>query len=643
MKEIGIDEDPEVVGDVKGKGAPRHGDSLPILALTALGIVYGDIGTSPLYAVGACFNGPGGVSPSPANVLGVLSLIFWTLIVVVTLKYHVYILRLDNRGEGGILALMNLAQFGRRKRARILRFIPLLGVFGAALLYGDGIITPAISVLSAVEGLDLTTPFLRPYVVPITVGILVGFFLVQSRGTSAIGAKSGPVMLVWFITLAALGIRGIASHPSVLAAINPAYAASLFARNGIKSFLVLGAVFLVATGGEALYADLGHFGERPIQIDWFSIVGPSLVLNYLGQGAVLIRSPTAVQNPFYALAPPWALYPLICLATLATIIASQAIVSGTFSLTRQAVQMGYLPRLEIIHTSAKEIGQIYVPVVNWVLMVATIGLVLRFRRSINLAAAYGIAVAITMVITTIFAHFVAGRRFRWPAPLSIGVTLAFLTFDLAFVAANIVKVRHGGWIPLFIAAAVVTVMSTWSRGRELLSGRLRMNLQTIATFVSGAGTENHVRVRGTAVFFSPDPELTPPTLVANFNHNRVLHDQIILLTVVTEAVSRVASEERLEVTDLGAGFIRAILHHGFMEEADVLGALQTLPLHGHHIDLGSVSFFVGKVIIIPSVTPEMSQWRKRLFAFMSRNSASAASFFRLPPNQVCELQGEVEI
>jgi KUP system potassium uptake protein len=643
MKEIGIDEDPEVIGDVRGKGAPRHGDSLSILALTALGIVYGDIGTSPLYAVGACFSGPGAVAPSPANILGVLSLIFWTLIVVVTLKYHVYILRLDNCGEGGILALMNLARFAGGKRARILRFIPLLGVFGAALLYGDGIITPAISVLSAVEGLELATSFLRPYVVPITVGILVGFFLVQSRGTSAIGAKSGPIMLVWFITLAVLGIRGIASNPSVLAAINPAYAASLFARNGIQSFLVLGAVFLVATGGEALYADLGHFGERPIQIDWFSIVGPSLVLNYLGQGAVLIRNPTAVQNPFYALAPPWALYPLICLATLATIIASQAIVSGTFSLTRQAVQMGYLPRMEIIHTSAKEIGQIYVPTVNWALMVATIGLVLQFRRSINLAAAYGIAVALTMVITTILAHFVAGRRFRWPAPLSIGVTLAFVTFDLAFVAANIVKVRQGGWIPLLIAAAVVTLMTTWSRGRELLSARLRMGLQTIASFVAGAGAENHVRVRGTAVFFSPDPELTPPTLVANFNHNKVLHDQVILLTVVTEAVSRVASEERLQVTDLGAGFTRAILHHGFMEEADVLGALQTLTLPGDHIDVSSVSFFVGKVIIIPSVTPEMSRWRKRLFAFMSRNSWSAVSFFRLPPNQVCELQGEVEI
>jgi KUP system potassium uptake protein len=642
VKEI-IDEDPEAIANPKGKGVPRHGERLPLLALTALGIVYGDIGTSPLYAIGACFNVRGAVSPSPENVLGVLSLIFWALIVVVTLKYHVYILRLDNRGEGGILALMNLAQSGRRKRARILRFIPLLGIFGAALLYGDGMITPAISVLSAVEGLELATSVLAPYVVPITVAILVGFFFVQSRGTAAIGEKVGPVMVLWFLTLAVLGFRGIASYPSVLAAMNPAHALSLFARNGTHSFLVLGAVFLVATGGEALYADLGHFGERPIQVDWFSIVGPSLMLNYFGQGAVIIRNPAAVQNPFYALAPHWALYPLIFLATLATVIASQAIVSGAFSLTRQAVQMGYLPRMEIIHTSAKEIGQIYVPSVNWVLIVATIGLVVGFRKSINLAAAYGIAVAITMVITTLLAHFVAGRRFGWRTPLSIGITLGFVTFDVAFVGANIVKVAQGGWIPLLIAAVVVTVMSTWRRGRELLDKRLRKSLRTIAEFQSDVKSQKPSRVPGTAVFFSRAPEQIPPTLLANFRHNKVLHEWVVLLTVTTEPAPYVAPEQHLEATDLGEGFIRLILHHGFMEDAEVVSAIQALMVQGHRPDLGSVSLFLGRTIIIPSTTQGMSLWRKRLFALMTRNAWSAAAFFHLPPNQVCELQDEVEI
>ena len=626
-----------------GSAGPRHGEGLPILALTALGIVYGDIGTSPLYALGACFNVSGAVPPTQENVLGLLSMIFWTLVVVVTLKYHVYILRLDNRGEGGILALMNLAQAGRPKLSRVTTLIPIFGIFGAALLYGDGMITPAISVLSAVEGLELATSGLGPYVVPITVAILVGFFLVQSRGTAAIGEKFGPVMVLWFLTLAALGIRGIASYPSVLGAMNPAHALSFFARNGGHSLLVLGAVFLVATGGEALYADLGHFGEQPIQIDWFSIVGPSLLLNYFGQGALLIRNPAGVQNPFYALVPHWALYPLIALATCATVIASQAIVSGAFSLTRQAVQMGYLPRMEIIQTSAKEIGQIYVPAVNWLLMGATIGLVVGFQKSFNLAAAYGIAVAVTMVITTVLAHFVAGRRFGWSPFLAVGITFAFLAFDLAFVAANVTKVAQGGWIPLLIAALVVTVMSTWRRGRELRDRQLRRGLRTIAEFQSEVEAQKPTRVPGVAVFFSRVPEQVPPTLLANFRHNKVLHERVILFTVAAESVPRVAEEQRLEVANLGNGFVRLILHHGFMEDAEVVPALRSLVLEGQRLDLDSASFFLGRVIVVPTAATGLSLWRKRLFAFMTRNARSAASFFDLPSSQVCELQDEVEI
>ena len=470
------------------------GRRLLSLSLLALGIVYGDIGTSPLYAMRECFYGSHPVALTTANVLGVLSLIFWSLVIVVMIKYHVYVLRFDNRGEGGILALMGLVGMDKSRRAAVRSTLVVLGVFGAALLYGDGIITPAISVLSAVEGLEIATPFFKPYVIPLTIIILILLFFFQRRGTAGVGAVFGPIMLVWFSTLALMGIRGILWQPSVLFAINPMHAIRFFMANGMQGFLVLGAVFLVTTGGEALYADLGHFGEKPIQVDWFSIVGISLVLHYFGQGALLIRQPSAAHNPFYLLAPKWALYPLVALSTMATVIASQAIISGVFSLTRQAIQLGYLPRMEIVHTSRAEIGQVYIPTVNWALMFATIALVIGFRSSTNLAGAYGLAVSMTMIITTVLAYVVARDLLGWSALTAGAVTVAFLIGDLAFLGANLAKIADGGWFPLLVAAVVFTLMTTWRQGRRILNLRLREGALTPEDFVKSLRGHPPVRL-----------------------------------------------------------------------------------------------------------------------------------------------------
>ncbi len=633
-------------GEVKKAGDPgaSRKKDIPVLRLTALGIVYGDIGTSPLYALRECFVGRHGVAPTPENVLGILSLVFWTLAVIVALKYHVYILRLDNEGEGGILALMGLVR-GKRKRGKSARWLLIaLGVFGAALLYGDGIITPAISVLSAVEGLEIATKVFEPYVVPITAGILVGLFLLQRRGTRGIGSIFGPVMLLWFSTIAVLGIRGILRAPSVLKAVNPAHAVSFFHRNGGQGFLVLGAVFLVATGGEALYADLGHFGERPIQIDWFGLVGLSLVCNYFGQGALLIVDSKAVSNPFYRLGPGWALYPLIVLATAATIIASQAIISGAFSLTQQAVRQGYLPRMEVKHTSATEMGQIYIPLVNALLAVLTIAIVLAFRSSSNLAAAYGMAVTTTMVITTILAGVVSHERLGWPLPAAAAVTAGFLFFDLSFFAANAVKIPHGGWFPLLVAAAAFTIMTTWRTGRELLNARLRGPLVSVEEFRKEAATSQHVSVAGTAVYLSILPELIPGALRHNFDHNRILHEHIVLLTIVTEDAPHVPAERSLEHEKLDERFHRILLHYGYMQEPDVPKALESVSLPGLSFDPETTSYFVGKESIIPTRKRRgMSLWREKLFAFMTRNAWSAISAFGLPPEQSIEIRGQIEI
>jgi KUP system potassium uptake protein len=611
------------------------------LTILALGVVYGDIGTSPLYALRECFGGAHPVPPTHANVLGVLSLIFWALVIVVTIKYQVYVLRADNRGEGGILAMMALVRSEVHGRSRWL--LVTLGLFGAALLYGDGAITPAISVLSAVEGLGVTTAVFHPYVVPITIVILISLFLIQRRGTGGIGAVFGPIMVVWFATLIVLGIGGILREPSVLAAVNPLHAARFFARNGVHGFLILGTVFLVATGGEALYADMGHFGRPPIRLGWFALVGPALVINYFGQGALLIKDPAAAAHPFYHLAPSWALYPLVALATMATVIASQAMISGAFSLTRQAVQLGYLPRVEIIHTSSSSIGQIYIPSVNWLLMLATIGLVLSFRTSSNLAAAYGVAVTTTMLITTLLASVVAYRLWKWPLWVVILETACFLAVDIAFFGANMVKLLLGGWIPLAMGAFVYIQMATWKKGRDILAARLQKDAFPFVRFVENVKPDSPPRVPGTAIFMARDAEATPSALLHNLKHNKVLHEQVLLLTVLTEEIPQVPKEDRLQLLDMGKGFYQVIAHYGFMQYPGVPDVLDGLRAKGLDLDLMRTSFFLSRETLIPSKRPGMALWREKLFALMSRNALRPTDFFRIPANRVVELGMQVKL
>ncbi len=612
------------------------------LSVAALGVVYGDIGTSPLYAVRECFFGPHGVPATRENILGILSLIFWSLVITVTLKYHVYVLRADNRGEGGILAMMALVR-GKLSTRRGQQIGIGLGLFGAALLYGDGIITPAISVLGAIEGLDVATPVFGPFVVPITVVIMIGLFLFQRRGTARVGAVFGPVMLLWFTTLGILGLHGIAQQPGVLAAISPVHAVHFFAASGFAGFLVLGAVFLVATGGEALYADLGHFGERPIQIDWFCLVGPSLLINYFGQGALLLANPEAAHNPFYRLAPAWALYPLVVLATMAAVIASQAIISGAFSLTMQAVQLGYLPRLSTIHTSATEMGQVYIPGVNWALMVATIALVLGFRTSSNMASAYGVAVTTTMVITTALAYVVARRLWGWSIARCLAVTGLFLFVDLAFFSSNIVKVAAGGWVPLVIAAAIFVMMWTWQQGRGLLASRLEERTLPIEMLMKETRGPYVVHVPGTAVFLTGDPRGTPIAMLHNIKHNRVVHERNIFLTILGEEVPWVPVKERLTVKDLGSGFYRVMARYGFMEHPNVPAILKAARSLGIEVDPDAATYILSRSLLVPGRGGAMARWRQMLFMFLSRNAQVPTDFFSLPAGRVVELGMQVEI
>ena len=619
---------------------PASRRRLAFLCLSAMGVVYGDIGTSPLYAMRECFFGPHAVPVTRANVLGVLSLIVWTLVIVVTLKYHVYVLRADNRGEGGILALMALATRQARRRQWVLI---ALGLFGAALLYGDGMITPAISVLSAIEGIEVATPRFGPYVVPLTVAILVLLFLFQRRGTARVGAVFGPVILLWFSTLAVLGVASILREPGVLAAFNPLHAVRFFQANGLAGYLVLGAVFLVATGGEALYADLGHFGEPPIQIDWFTVVAPSLLLNYFGQGALLLRDPAAAQNPFYRLVPEWGLYPLVVLATMATVIASQAVISGVFSLTRQAVQLGYATRMEIVHTSPREIGQIYVPLANWGLMAATIALVLGFRTSSNLAAAYGVAVATTMVITTLLAYVVARHVWGWKLWQAAAVTALFLVVDLAFFGANIVKVAQGGWFPLALAAATFLTFTSWRRGRSALAARLAESTLAPELVVEDLARRAVLRIAGTAVFLTGQPTGTPAALLHNFKHNKVVHERNVFLTLLTEEVPHVAEAERSAVEELGPGLWRVVARYGFMEDPDVPAVLRGLRRQGLEIDPAQATFILSRNTVLSRRKGWLGRVLDHLFIFMARNSLVATQFFRLPPNRVVEIGMQVEI
>lgn len=621
----------------------QHGQHLFWLSLGALGVVFGDIGTSPLYALRECFSGSHAVPPTAGNILGVLSLIFWSLITVVSIKYLVFVMRADNRGEGGILALMALIRPMQGSTRRGHELIIGLGLFGAALFYGDGMITPAISVLSAVEGLTTATPAFAPYVLPGTVLILIVLFLFQSSGTAKVGAIFGPVISVWFLTLTILGIGQIVQQPSVLRALNPWYAVTFFMKNGTHGFLVLGAVFLSVTGGEALYADMGHFGMRPIRLAWFWFVLPALLCNYFGQGALLLRHPETADNVFYSMVPSWSVFPLVLLATAATVIASQAVISGAFSLTRQAVQLGYSPRVQVAHTSAREIGQIYIAGINWFLMLTCIGLVLSFQSSSNLAAAYGIAVTSTMVITSILLYIVARRVWKWHA-LTAGLLVGgFLCMDLAFFGANVIKIPQGGWFPLIVALVVFTLMATWKEGRQLLARRLRNRSQPLESFLHSITETPPLRVPGTAVFMYGHLSGTPPALLLNMRHNKVLHERVVLLTIVTEEIPYVTPHERMQLARLGEGFYRVTVHYGFMEDPNVPQALDLTKSCGLELQAEDTTYFLGRETLFASDRPGMAIWREKLFALMSRNARSPTDFFRLPPERVVELGTQVEL
>jgi KUP system potassium uptake protein len=613
------------------------------LALGALGVVYGDIGTSPLYALRESFDHSYGLVPSPENVLGVLSLIFWALIIVISVKYIGFVMRADNHGEGGILALTSLVTPLQVRRGGGRWLLILLGLFGTSLLYGDGMITPAISVLSAVEGLQVATPLFEPYIIPITIGILVLLFLTQRFGTARVGRVFGPVTVLWFTVLALLGIVQIVQQPDVLAAANPLHGVRFFLENGSRGFLVLGSVFLVVTGGEALYTDMGHFGKRPIRLAWFALVLPALVLNYFGQGALILGNPEAAENPFYRMVPAWGLYPVVVLATMATVIASQALISGAFSLTMQAVQLGYVPRLEIRHTSSREFGQVYIPAINWVLMVACIGLVLAFRSSSNLAAAYGVGVSTDMVITTILFYMVARERWRWNPLVAGGLAGALLVVDLAFFSANILKIPQGGWFPLAVAALVFTLITTWKRGRLLLSERLDEHVQPLEHFLTACAERPPNRVPGTAIFMYRSPTRTPYSLAQNLKTNKVLHEKVILLAVKTEEVPRVRRSQRVTLTPLGNAFYQVVMHFGFMEEPNVPRVLRSVWPDGASIALDDVTYFVGRETVFATKRAGMALWREKLFALMARNALSASSFYHLPPGQVVELGAQVEL
>jgi KUP system potassium uptake protein len=627
-------------------GQQPSGRQLRTLTIAALGVVYGDIGTSPLYAIKESFHPTFGLELSQANVLGILSLVFWSLMLIVTIKYLFFILRADNHGEGGIMALLALVipklpagSHGRRRATAI-----ALGLFGAALLYGDGIITPAISVLSAIEGLQVATPAFQSFVVPITVVIITGIFLFQSKGTAALGAVFGRITLVWFIAISATGIPWIFRHPDVLAAVHPAYAWNFFAENGWKGFWVLGAVVLCITGGEALYADMGHFGKKPIRLGWLLIVLPALFFNYFGQGAyVLEGGEEAVHNPFYGMVPSWGIYPMVLIATCAAVIASQALISGAFSLTQQAVQLGYFPRTTIRHTSRETEGQIYVPRVNVLLMIACLALVLTFRSSSALAASYGIAVTATMTVTSLLFYVVARRIWNWSL-LQAGIPVAiFIVVDLAFFVANTVKITDGGWIPISIASSIFIVMTTWKRGRESLGKMLSEKSMPLQAFIDELVQKKTVRVPGTAVFMTLSQDVAPSVLQHHVKHNRSLHERVILLSILTEHTPEVPALQKVRVTELSSGFFKVTARYGYMETPDVSEILIFSMGAGLPIEIEKLSFYLGRESILPNGTTRMAGWRKRLFILFSKNARPATEYFRLPPDQVIEVGAQISI
>lgn len=613
------------------------------LTLGALGVVFGDIGTSPLYAFRETFHGHG-LPVTDSNVIGACSLVFWALIVIVSVKYLAYVLKADNRGEGGILALTSLVSPPSAQRlAGRIKWLVLFGLFGTALLYGDGVITPAISVLSAVEGLKVVQPSLADFVLPIAVGILVGLFFVQRRGTGAVGKVFGPVMLVWFGVMAVLGLFQTVGDLSVLQAVNPFHGLGYLFGNGADGFLSLGSIFLVVTGGEALYADMGHFGRRPIRFGWFTIALPALMLNYFGQGALLMSDPSAIENPFFLLGPSWARPFLVVLATAATIIASQALISGAFSLTVQAVQLDYLPRLAIVHTSATHAGQVYVPIVNWMLMAGSISLVIAFGSSSSLAAAYGIAVTGTMAVTTVLMAAYVHRAWQWPMHRVVAVSAPLLVIDLGFFGANVAKIPAGGWFPIVVAVLLLTLMTTWRTGRRLLAERIRRGEVPIEDFIEGVRREHDARVPGTAVFLFKGSGAAPPALITNTRHNRVVHERVILLSVVTSDAATVPPSERARIKEYGDGFYQLELSYGFTEDPDVEVALSQLDDPRLRFDPERLTYFLGRETVIATSLPGMSNWRERLFALQLRTAASAARFFRLPSDRVVEVGSQVEI
>jgi KUP system potassium uptake protein len=625
----------------------RHGgkSSQAALTLAALGVVYGDIGTSPLYAVKQTFSPDYGIPLTTANVLGGLSTIFWGLVLVVTLKYVVLVMRADNKGEGGTMALLALAGSAVSRFPKWRLFIIALGLFGASLFYGETVLTPAISVVSAFEGLALGADWLQPWILPLTCGVLLGLFWLQSKGTAVVGSLFGPVCLAWFLALGASGIWNIAHNPAVLGALDPRHAFGFVTGHGFFSFLVLGAVLLAFTGVEALYADMGHFGKWPIRYAWFLVVMPALVLNYFGQGAVLIDNPMAIKNPFYLAFPDWALYPMVALATAATVVASQATITGTFSLTRQAIQLGYLPRMNVVQTSARAYGQIYIPAVNWSLLVLVLLAVIGFGNSTNLASAYGVAVTGTMTVTTLLAFLVI--RFAWGLPLwlCVGATAFFLVIDLAFFSAAMMKLLHGGWFPLALAIAVFTMMMTWRRGREILFERLNQQSIPLDPFLKSLFSEPPQRVPGTAVFLTATPDATPHALLHNLNHNKVLHERVVFLTVEVRDTPWVSFEDRVKVERLGNGCWRVRVRYGFMNRPDITRALELSGQLGLEFEPMETSFFLSRQLIVPTEGEDagMAYWRERMFAAMARNSENITDYFNIPANRVIELGTRVQI
>ncbi|MBV0881512.1 potassium transporter Kup [Noviherbaspirillum sp. L7-7A] len=623
--------------------ASSHKSSLTALTLAAIGIVYGDIGTSPLYTMKEVFAKEHSLALNEPNIIGVVSLILWGLIVIISLKYVTLVLRADNRGEGGIMALTALALSSVTQKSRWYYPVMLLGMIGAGLFFGDGVITPAISVLSAIEGLEVATPAMKPYVIPITLTVLVALYMAQSHGTAGIGKYFGPIVLVWFITLAITGVINIVANPSILAAFNPLHAFSFLAHNGWYAFLALGAVVLAFTGAEALYADMGHFGRKSVRLAWFSIVFPALSLNYLGQGALLLSHPDAVSNPFFQQLGPWSVYPLVVLSTMATVIASQATISGAFSVTQQAIALGFLPRMRILHTSEREMGQIYIPFVNWCQLIAVVLAVVGFGSSSNLASAYGIAATATMLCTTFLTFFVIRFGWKYPIILCFFATGFFFIIDIALFSSTSLKIIHGGWFPLALSAVMVGIMLTWKTGRELVSQTMQKNLIPLNEFLQSLFISPPFRVEGTAVYFRAEGDGMPHAMLHNLMHNKVLHERIVFMTVYSKDIPRVMAEDRVKVEPLGDDCYQVTVYYGFKDERNIPAALTQCKAAGLEVDPMTTSFFVPRTTVIATVGAGMALWREALYIGMARNARDAADYFKIPTNRVIELGAQVEI